>query len=53
MDLSKFTRDELDHGRGGPAVGHRLLFLPWYDLSVGIGAFHVSATSSATGSPDG
>jgi hypothetical protein len=30
-----------------------LQFLPWFDSSVGIGTFHVSATSSGTGSPDG
>ena len=30
-----------------------LLFLPWFDVSVSFGSFHASATSTATGAPDG
>jgi hypothetical protein len=30
-----------------------LLFLPWFSITVGIGPVSVTATSTATGSPDG
>jgi len=30
-----------------------LLFLPWFSITVGVGAFSISASSTATGSPDG
>lgn len=30
-----------------------LLFLPWFDISVGAGALSISVTSTATGAPDG
>jgi hypothetical protein len=53
MDLSGFTRDELVLAGVGLLLAIDLLFLPWFDISIGVGAFKVSATSSATGSPDG
>jgi hypothetical protein len=53
MDVSKFTRDELILGGIALLLVIDLLFLPWFDISIGIGTFKVSATSSATGSPDG
>jgi hypothetical protein len=53
MDVSKFTRDELILAGVALLLVIDLLFLPWFDISVGIGTFKVSATSSATASPDG
>ena len=53
MDVSKFTRDELILGGVALLLVIDLLFLPWFDITVGFGTFRVSATSSATGSPDG
>ena len=53
MDVSKFTRDELILGGIALLLVIDLLFLPWFDITVGLGTFKVSATSSATGSPDG
>jgi len=53
MDVSKFTRDELILAGVALLLVIDLLFLPWFDVSIGIGTFKVSATSSATGSPDG
>ena len=53
MDLSKFTREELIMAGVAFLLAIDLLFLPWFDISVGFGTFHVSATSTATGSPDG
>lgn len=53
MDVSKFTRDELILAGVALLLAIDLLFLPWFDITVGIGSFQVSATSSATGAPDG
>jgi hypothetical protein len=53
MDLGKFTRDELIMTGVAFLLAIDLLFLPWFDISVGFGTFHVSAPSTATGSPDG
>jgi hypothetical protein len=53
MDVSKFTRDELILVGVALLLVIDLLFLPWFDITIGLGTFKVSATSSATGSPDG
>ena len=53
MDLGKFSREELILGGIALLLAIDLLFLPWFDISVGIGSFSVSATSTATGAPDG
>jgi len=53
MDLSKFTRDELILGAVALLLAIDLLFLPWFEVSVGIGSLTLSASSTATGSPDG
>jgi hypothetical protein len=53
MDLGKFSREELILGAVALLLAIDLLFLPWFDVTVGIGSFQVSATSSATGTPDG
>jgi hypothetical protein len=52
MDVSKFSRDELILAGVALLLVIDLLFLPWFDVTIGIGAFKVTATSSATGSPD-
>jgi hypothetical protein len=53
MDLSKFTRDELILGSVAILLAIDLLFLPWFEVSVGIGSLTLSASSTATGAPDG
>lgn len=53
MDVSKFTREELVLVGVAVLLIVDLLLLPWFDISIGIGSFKVSATSSATGAPDG
>src|SRR5262249_17260376 len=53
MDLSKFTRDELILGGVWLLLAICLLFLPWFEVSVGIGTITLSASSTATGDPDG
>jgi hypothetical protein len=53
MDVSKFTREDLILAGVALLLAIDLLFLPWFDVSVSFGAFHVSATSTATGAPDG
>ena len=47
MDVSKFTRDELILGGIALLLVIDLLFLPWFDITVGFGTFRVSATSTA------
>lgn len=53
MDLSKFTRDELILGTVAILLALDLLFGPWFEVSVGIGTLTLSASSTATGAPDG
>jgi hypothetical protein len=53
MDLSEFTRDELILGGVAALLAIDLLFLPWFEVSVGLGSITLSASSTATGSPDG
>ena len=53
MDLSKFTRDELILGSVALLLLIDLLFLPWFEVSVGIGSVTLSASSTATSAPDG
>jgi hypothetical protein len=53
MDLSKYTRDELILGGLALLLAIDLLFLPWFEVSVGIGSLTLSASSTATSSPDG
>ena len=44
MDLGKFSREELIVGGIALLLAIDLLFLPWFDITVGIGTFSVSAT---------
>jgi hypothetical protein len=53
MDMSKFSREELILAGVALLLAIDLLFLPWFDVTVGIGSFKASFTSSATGEPDG
>jgi len=53
MDMNKFSREELMLAGVALLLAIDLLFLPWFDVTVGIGAFKASFTSSATGEPDG
>jgi hypothetical protein len=53
VDLSRFSRDELIMGGLALLLVIDLLFLPWFDISVSVGAFSASATFTATGAPDG
>ncbi|HEY4827444.1 MAG TPA: hypothetical protein VIH85_11775 [Solirubrobacteraceae bacterium] len=53
MALDKFTREELLLAGVALLLAIDLLFLPWFDISVGFGGLTLSVTSTATGSPDG
>ena len=53
MDMSKFSREELIMAGVALLLAIDLLFLPWFDVTVSIGSFKASFTSSATGEPDG
>jgi hypothetical protein len=53
MDLSKFLREELILAGVAVLLAIDLLFLPWFEVSVGIGTLTFSASSTATGDPDG
>jgi len=53
MDVSRFTRDELIMAGIALLLVIDLLFLPWFDVTIAFGTFKESATSTATGSPDG
>jgi hypothetical protein len=53
MDVSKFTRDELILAGLALLLVIDLLFLPWFDITIAFGTFKESATSTATGAPDG
>lgn len=53
MDMSKFSREELILAGVALLLAIDLLVLPWFDVTVGIGSFKASFTSSATGEPDG
>ncbi len=53
MNLDNVARDEMIVGGLAILLAICLLFLPWFDISVSVGAFSASATFSATGDPDG
>jgi hypothetical protein len=53
MSLDNVSRDDWIIGGLGLLLLIDLLFLPWFSISVGVGAFSASFTSSATGDPDG
>jgi hypothetical protein len=53
MDLSKFTRDELILAGVAILLVFDLLFLPWFEVSIGLGSLELSTSSTATGAPDG
>jgi hypothetical protein len=53
MDLSKFTREELILAGLAILLAFDLLFLPWFEVSIGLGSLELSATSTGTGAPDG
>jgi len=53
MDLSKFTREELILAGVAILLAFDLLFLPWFEVSIGFGSLELSASSTGTGAPDG
>jgi len=53
MSLDNVSRDDWIVGGLALLLAIDLLFLPWFSISVGIGAFSASFTSTATGAPDG
>jgi hypothetical protein len=53
MDLSKFTREELILAGVAILLAFDLLFLPWFEVSIGLGSLELSASSTGTGAPDG
>src|SRR5581483_6292 len=53
MDWSKFSRDELILAGAAILLAFDLLFLPWFEVSIGLGSLELSASSTGTGAPDG
>ena len=53
MDWSKFSRDELILAGAALLLVLDLLFLPWFEVSIGLGSLELSASSTGTGAPDG
>ena len=53
MDLTKFSREDWILAGVALLLAIDLLFLPWFDISVSFAGFQASATSTATGAPDG
>jgi hypothetical protein len=51
--LDKYTREELLLALVALLLALDLLFLPWFEISVGFGGLTLSVTSTATGAPDG
>jgi hypothetical protein len=53
VKLENVSRDDWILGGVALLLAIDLLFLPWFDITVGVGPVSISATSTATGSPDG
>jgi uncharacterized membrane protein YgcG len=53
VNLDNVTRDDWIVGGLAIVLAISLLVLPWFDISVSVGAFSASATYSATSAPDG
>jgi hypothetical protein len=53
VNLENVTREDWLVGGLALLLAITLLFFPWFSISVSIGAFSTSVSSSATGSPDG
>lgn len=53
MNLDRISREDWLLGAVALMLVIDLLFLPWFEISIGTGAFSASATFPATDSPDG
>jgi hypothetical protein len=53
MDLSRLSRDDWILAGLALLVAIDLLFLPWWSASVGLGAFSLTTSGTATGAPEG
>jgi hypothetical protein len=53
MNLDNIRRDDWIVGGLALVLAIDLLFFPWFSVSVSIGSLSVSASSTASGSPDG
>jgi hypothetical protein len=53
VNVENVRREDWILGGLGLLLAIVLLFLPWFDVSVSLGPVSVSATSTATGAPDG
>jgi hypothetical protein len=53
VDLNKFGREDWIVGGVALLTVIDLLFFPWFHFSTHVGVYSVSASSSATGAPDG
>jgi hypothetical protein len=51
--MDNFSRDDRLVGGLAILLAICLLFFPWFDITVNVGAFSASATFTATGDPDG
>lgn len=48
MDLSKFTREERILAGVAILLAFDPLFLPWFEVSIGLGSLELSASSTGT-----
>jgi hypothetical protein len=53
MSLDSVSRDDWIIGGLALLLIIDLLFLPWFSITVGVGTYSISASSTATGAPDG
>jgi hypothetical protein len=53
VNLNNVSRDDWILGGVALLLVIDLLFLPWFSVSVSVGAFSATVTSTATGDPDG
>jgi hypothetical protein len=53
MDLSRFTREELILAGAAILLVFDLLFLPWFEVTIGLGSPELTTSSPGTGAPDG
>ena len=50
---ASFTREELILAAVAILLVFDLLFLPWFEVTIGLGSLELSASSPGTGAPDG
>jgi hypothetical protein len=53
MNLHRVSRDDWIVSAFALVLAIAVLFLPWFSITVGVGAFTLSVTATATDAPDG